>query len=145
MKYHRFVLCLNKFNEYVEKIPAKINKLDDTIRQVGSYEFVLTSDLKDSFWQRHMAKDKLPFLAFHSPHKGTYIFLRSSQGLVNQSEGLEEMLSVVLQKMGEARDHKNLIVVGPIMPGNVIIVLTIIFTEIYLGFKASIGVSYYEI
>ena len=45
--------------------------------------------------------------------------------------------------MGKARDHKNLIVVGPIMPGNVIIVLTIIFTEIYLGFKASIGVLYY--
>ena len=36
-------------------------------------------------------------MAFHSPFRGTYIFLRSTQGLINQSEGLEEMLSVVLQ------------------------------------------------
>ena len=97
LKFNRFILCHNKLSEHVEKRPAKVNTLDETTRIVGGFEYVITSDLKDSFWQRHIAEEKLPFMAFHSPFRGTYIFLRSTQGLINQSEGLEEMLSVVLQ------------------------------------------------
>ena len=98
LRYNRFVLCLNKLNQFVEKIPAKMSKIDDTIRIVGSFEYVITTDLTDSFWQHHLHKDKLPYFAFHSPFKGTYIFQRSSQGLTNQSEGLEEMMTVILQE-----------------------------------------------
>ena len=116
IKYNRFVLCQNKLNDYVQKIPAKYSKLDDTIRKVGEYEFVITSDLTDSFWQRHIATGKLPYFAFHSPFKGTYIFLRSTQGFLNQSEGLEEMLSCVLQDCvaeGWCRIHAdNIYVMG---------------------------------
>ena len=110
IKYNRFVLCQNKLNDHVQKIPAKYNKLDDTIRMVGAYEFVITSDLTDSFWQRHITESKLPYFAFHSPFKGTYIFLRSTQGFLNQSEGLEEMLSCVLQEcvaQGWCRIHAD--------------------------------------
>ena len=116
LKKMRFVLCLNKLNEHVEKIPAKINKLEDTIRQVGSYEYIITSDLTDSLWQRRVVEDKLPYLAFHSPFKGTYIFMRSCQGLINQTEGLEELVSVVLHEHiinGECRVHAdNIYVMG---------------------------------
>ena len=54
LQYNKFVLCLNKLNEHVAEIPAKLNQLNDTIRIVGSHEFVITSDLTDSFWQRHV-------------------------------------------------------------------------------------------
>ena len=97
LKYNRFILCHNKLSEHIEKKPAKVNTIDDTTRIVGSFEHVITSDLTDSFWQRHITQEKLPYMCFHSPYRGTYIFLRSTQGLINQSEGLEEMLSVVLQ------------------------------------------------
>ena len=96
LQHNRFVQCMNKLNDHVQKIPAKYNNLEETIRIVGSYEYVITSDLKDSFWQRHIAKNKLPYFAFHSPFRGTYLFLRSTQGFLNQSEGLEDMLSCVL-------------------------------------------------
>ena len=55
LKYNRFILCHNKLSEHIEKQPAKMNKIDDTVRVVGSFEFVITSDLTDSFWQRHIA------------------------------------------------------------------------------------------
>ena len=74
-----------------------MNTLDETVRIVGSYEYVITTDLSDSFWQRHISKEKLPYFAFHSPVRGPYIFLRSTQGLINQSEGLDLMVSVILQ------------------------------------------------
>ena len=97
LKYNRFILCHNKLSEHIDKQPAKMNKLDDTVRTVGSFEYVITTDLSDSFWQRHIAEDKLPYFAFHSPSRGPYIFLRSTQGLINQSEGLEQLVSVILQ------------------------------------------------
>ena len=116
LKFHRMVLCQNKLNDYVEKIPHKYNTLEDTIRIVGSFEHVITTDLTDSFWQRHIAEDKLPYFAFHSPFRGTYIFLRSSQGFLNQSEGLENMVSCVLQDFiaeGWCRVHAdNIYVMG---------------------------------
>ena len=116
LRYNRFVLCQNKLNEYVQKIPAKYNKLDETINIVGAHEFIITTDLTDSFWQRHIALDKLPYFAFHSPFKGTYIFLRSTQGFLNQSEGLEELLSCVLHEgimQGWCRVHAdNLYIMG---------------------------------
>ena len=119
LKYCRFVLCQDKLNEHIEKIPAKLNRLEDTLRIVGSHEFVITSDLTDSFWQRHVRKEKLPYFAFHSPFKGTYIFLRSCQGFLNQSEGLEEMVSSILAKFiaeGWCRVHAdNIYVMGNTM------------------------------
>ena len=116
LKYKRFVLCQNKLNEYVEKIPHKYNTLDDTIAIVGGHEYVITTDLTDSFWQRPIVKEKLPYFAFHSPFRGTYIFLRSSQGFLNQSEGLEQLITSVLQDcimQGWCRVHAdNIYVLG---------------------------------
>ena len=97
LKYNRFILCHNKLSDHIDKQPAKMNKLDDTLRVVGSFEYVITTDLSDSFWQRHISEEKLPYFAFHSPFRGAYIFLRSTQGLINQSEGLEQLVSVILQ------------------------------------------------
>ena len=97
LKYNRLVLCQNKLNEHVQKIPHMYTTVEDTIKAVSGKEFVITTDLTDSFWQRHIKEDKKPYFAFHSPFRGTYIFLRSSQGFLNQSEGLENLIRCVLQ------------------------------------------------
>ena len=98
IKHNRLVLCQNKLNEFVEKIPHMYTTVEDTIKAVGEKEFVITTDLTDSFWQRHITENKKPFFAFHSPFRGNYIFLRSSQGFLNQSEGLENLVRCVLQE-----------------------------------------------
>ena len=77
IKHNRFVLAQNKLNGYIEKAPTTYNKIEDTIAIVGSHEYVITTNLTDSFWQRHLKPEKWPYSAFHSPFKGTYIFLRS--------------------------------------------------------------------
>ena len=51
-KYCRFVLCQDKFNEHIEKIPAKLNRLEDTLRIVGSHEFIIPSDLMEETCQK---------------------------------------------------------------------------------------------
>ena len=55
-------------------------------------------------------------MGFHSPFGDNYIFLRSPQGLVNQSEELETMVKVVLLdgvKSGHVKVHAdNIYILG---------------------------------
>ena len=95
-KYFRFVLGLDKLNSFILRQPSRHTSIPDTIHSVAQYEYVITTDLTSSFFQRHIHKDKLPYFTFESPFKGTYVMLRSPQGLINQSEGLTQLMSGVL-------------------------------------------------
>ena len=75
LKYNRFVQCLQKLNQYVEKKPFDNVDLEDTIYKVGSAKYVITGDLTDSFQQRWISKSKQPYFCFNSPYKGTYFLL----------------------------------------------------------------------
>ena len=115
-KLNRFVLCLNKLSNNINKKPALTTHIQDTINMVGGYEHVITSDLQDSFNQRIIREDKLKYMGFHSPFGDNYVFLRSPQGLLNQSEELETLVKTVLVdgiKAGHVRVHAdNIYVLG---------------------------------
>ena len=98
LKHVRFVMAMNKLCNHVNKKPAMTSKLDDTITMVGSHEFIITSDLKDSFWQRKITPAKIPYFGFHGPFGQDYVFLRSCQGFLNQSEELEQLVQTVLKQ-----------------------------------------------
>ena len=98
LKYLRFVLCQNKLCQHVMKKPALSSRLEETIQEVGKHHYIIAGDLEDSFWQRQIVKDKLPYFGFHGPYGQDYVFLRSSQGFLNQSEELEQLVKVVLAK-----------------------------------------------
>ena len=116
---NRFVLCQNKLCAHIMKKPAVMSRLEDAIQEVGASKFNICSDLTNSFWQRWIVEDKLPYFAFHGPYGQDYIFLRSSQGLLNQSEELEQLVKVILQELiqeGWCRVHAdNLWVSGDTM------------------------------
>ena len=116
LRYYRFVLAFNQLNQYIKTQPAKHVDIQQTIRKVGQSEVVIAADLTASFFQRNMSTEKLPWMAFVSPFKGTFIIRRSAQGLTGQSEGLQELTSQVLgHLLAEGRCemiHDNLYVLG---------------------------------
>ena len=102
LDHNRFVLAHNRLNEFLEKIPAKkLNTVSDTISMVGAHRYIITTDLASSFLQRHIKPHMLPYMAFHSPFKGTYIFKRSSMGVINQTKGIENMMTCILSQFIE--------------------------------------------
>ena len=114
-KLNRFVLCLNKMCDYVMKKPFPITKAEDTVNLVGSWKYVITGDLQDSFNQRRIQDHLLPYFGFHGPFGENYIFTRSPQGLVNQSEELEMLVKAVLKegiRKGHVKVHADNIYVG---------------------------------
>ena len=95
-KNFRFVNLHNKLNDYIEPQPSKSINMDEAIYEVGQWKYILETDLTDSFYQRWVAENKIPFMGFHSPFGGVYVMLRSSNGMKGQSEGLDEMGAQVL-------------------------------------------------
>ena len=98
VKMNRFVLCCNKLCNSICKKPATVTNIEETINIVSSFEYVITADLQDSFNQRWITEEKLPYFGFHSPLGDNYVLLRSPQGLINQSEELEMLVKVTLQE-----------------------------------------------
>ena len=70
-KLNRFVLCLNKLCNFINKKPAATTRIEDTINIVGGFEFVITTDLQDSFNQRKIKEDKLPIMYSSTPRKAS--------------------------------------------------------------------------
>ena len=115
-KMNRFVLCLNKLCNHINKKPAAATKIEETISLVSSFPYIITADLTDSFYQRKIKVSKLPWMGFHSPFGDNYVLLRSPQGLLNQSEELELLVKVVLKEgvqAGYVRVHAdNIYIMG---------------------------------
>ena len=106
-KINRFVLCLNKLCNHINKKPAAATKIEETISMVSSFPYIITADLTDSFYQRKIKASKLP--------GDNYVLLRSPQGLLNQSEELELLVKVVLKEgvqAGYVRVHADNITAG---------------------------------
>ena len=102
----RFVNLFNQLNEYIALEPSQPESISSVLYEAGQWNFMISGDLTNSFYQRWICKRKLPYMAFHSPYKGMYILARSAQGMKNQSEGLDQMMRVVLGdliKQGKAR------------------------------------------
>ena len=102
----RFVNLFNQLNEYIQLEPSQPESISSVLYEAGQWNFMISGDLTNSFYQHWIAKRKLPYMAFHSPYKGMYILARKAQGMKNQSEGLDQMMRVVLGeliKQGTAR------------------------------------------
>ena len=102
----RFVNLFNQLNEYIKQEPSQPESISSVLYEAGQWNFMISGDLTNSFYQRWICKRKLPYMAFHSPYKGMYVLARSAQGMKNQSEGLDQMMRVVigdLIKQGKAR------------------------------------------
>ena len=92
----RFVNLFNQLNEYIALEPSQPESIESVLYDAGQWDYMISGDLSNSFYQRWICKDKLPFMAFHSPYKGMYILARSAQDMKNQSEGLDQMMRVIL-------------------------------------------------
>ena len=102
----RFVNLFNQMNEYIKLEPSQPESISSVLYEAGQWNFMISGDLTNSFYQRWIAKRKLPYMAFHSPFKGMYILARSAQGMKNQSERLDQMMRVILGdliRQGKAR------------------------------------------
>ena len=92
----RLVVNFTKINDYLKNLPTSVVKPKDIFSQLGKWNYIVAMDLHSGFFQNHMSCDDAQWLGITTPFGGLRYLKRSGQGLIGQSEELDEMLFRVL-------------------------------------------------
>lgn len=92
----RLVVNFSKLNGFLKNMPTIVTKPKDIFSQLGKWNFIITLDLQSGFFQNHMSMTDAEWLGITTPFGGTRFLKRSGQGLIGQSEELDELLSKIL-------------------------------------------------
>ena len=92
----RMVVNFGTLNDYLKNFPTPITKPKDIFTYLGRWNYIAVMDLFQGFFQNHMDQQDGQWLGISSPFGGLRFMKRSGQGLIGQSEELDELLSKVL-------------------------------------------------
>ena len=92
----RFVTAFNDLGKFCRLPPSKVTKCSDILRRIGSYKFIIKTDLTSSFFQLKVDKESMPYLGTVTPFKGIRLYARAAMGMPGSSEWLDEVMSRVV-------------------------------------------------
>ena len=95
----RLVVNTCELSKYMKSLPAKINKPQDVYNKLARWKYIIKTDMYQGFFQNHMHKDAQRWCAILTPFGGIRFFKRGIQGLINQSEELDELLANVFNPL----------------------------------------------
>jgi hypothetical protein len=93
----RLVVNFSPVNEHLKNIPSVKTTTNDILVALGRWKCIIIFDLHQGFFQNHMDPQDCSWLGIATPFGGIRFLRRSGQGLLGQSEELEELLSKVLK------------------------------------------------
>ena len=91
----RLVTAFTALSSYTKTLPTLMPTVEDMLRTVSEWNYIITTDLKDAFYQIPMAKESMKWLGTVTPFRGIRVYLVASQGLPGSSEWLEELLCLL--------------------------------------------------
>ncbi len=92
----RLVTAFTTIGEYSKTLPSIMPTVDDTLRMIASWKYIIATDLRDAFYQIPLDKTSMKWCATSTPYRGLRVYLVSAQGMPGSSETLEEMMCTVL-------------------------------------------------
>ena len=92
----RFVTAFNDIAAFCRLPPSKATKINDVLQKIGSFKYLIKTDLTQSFFQIKVAKDSIPYLGTVTPFKGVRVYTRAAMGMPGSSEWLNELMSRVV-------------------------------------------------
>ena len=95
----RLVTAFTSLGEYIKPIPSLKPTVESVLRTVADWKFIITTDLRDAFYQIPLDKESMKWCATQTPYRGLRVYLVASQGLPGSSEWLEELLSLLFGSM----------------------------------------------
>ena len=95
----RLVTAFTSIGEYCKTLPISMPTVDDVLRTVASWKYLIKTDLRDSFYQVPFDKDSMKLCGTQTPYRGLRCYAVSAQGMPGSSETLEEMMCTILGQM----------------------------------------------
>ena len=72
--------------------------VEDIYLLLGKWRDIIIIDLYNAFFQNHIHPEDQPYLGIVTSFGGLRVIVRSGQGLIGQSEKLDELMAKVLKK-----------------------------------------------
>ena len=94
----RFVTAFNDLSAFCRLPPSKASKINDVLQKIGSYKYIIKTDLTSIFFQIKMSDSSIPYLGTLTPFKGVRVYARAAMGMPGSSEYLDELMSVLLER-----------------------------------------------
>ena len=95
----RLVVNTCELSKYMKSLPAKISKPQDVYNALAKWKYIIKTDLYQGFFQNHLHKEAHKWCCILTPFGGLRFFKRGIQGLINQSEELDELLANIFNNM----------------------------------------------
>ena len=92
----RLVTNFTSLIDYCKTLPTIMPTVESVLQTIGSWEYIIITDLKDAFYQIPMERSSMKYCATQTPYRGLRVYVVAVQGLPGSSEALEEMLCAVL-------------------------------------------------
>ena len=96
--YH-LVTVFTTLGEYIKPLPTLMPTVENTLRTVAEWKCIITTDLRDAFYQIPLDKQSMQWCATQTPYRGLRVYLVACQGLPGSSEWLEELLSLLFGQL----------------------------------------------
>ena len=96
---HRLVTAFTTIGQYTKTLPTTMPTMNDTLRSIASWKYIIKTDLRDSFYQIPLEKSSMKWCGTQTPYRGLRIYAVTAQGMPGSSETLEEMMCTVLGSM----------------------------------------------
>ncbi|CAB4001634.1 Retrovirus-related Pol poly from transposon opus [Paramuricea clavata] len=77
-------------------------EVDSTLRLIGQWKYIITTDLTSAFYQIPLSKESMKYCGVSTPYRGTCVYVRSAMGMPGSETALEELMCRVLGELLQA-------------------------------------------
>ena len=92
----RFITAFSDVGRYSKPQPSMMPDVDNTLRQIGQWRYIIATDLSNAFYQIPLSKSSMKYCGVATPFKGTRVYVRSAMGMPGSETALEELTCRIL-------------------------------------------------
>ena len=92
----RLVTSFGEVGRYSKPQPALMPNIDNVLRAIGKWKYIIVTDLLKSFYQIPLSKSSMKYCGVATPFRGIRVYTRCAMGMPGSETCLEELMCRVL-------------------------------------------------
>jgi len=93
---HRLVTAFAEVGRYCKPQPSLLPDVDSTLRLIGSWNYIITTDLLSAFYQIPLSSESVKYCGVATPYKGVRVYTRCAMGMPGSESALEELMTRIV-------------------------------------------------
>ena len=89
----RLVTAFGEVGQYSKPQPSVMPNVNDTLRIIGQWKYLIKTDLSKAFYQIPLNKASMRFCGVATPFKGVRLYARCAMGMPGSETALEELMN----------------------------------------------------